>query len=193
MSESIGDKPNWRLSDGVVAFLEILRAVPDHRRREEQRFELATGCSRRPGHGCRRQSNRQLHEFIRGHRRRLNEALNLSLRYAPLYSSLRLILQGIDPTALEGAFRCHAPSIEARRHCPRAPTAIAFDGKSLRGGGTPALAQTTTRAWFAGAASQSYDTTCRGAHPGPGAAIQCFFDGGSLMMSSISRSLFPCT
>ena len=117
----------------AVSLLEILRSVPDHRRREGQRFELATvllyailamvaGAN----------SYRQLHEFIRIHRQRLNKAFKLNLRCAPSYSGLRLILQKIDPTALEEAFRRHASSL------PTAPshegaTAIAVDGKTLRG------------------------------------------------------------
>jgi hypothetical protein len=57
-------------------------------------------------------SYRQLHEFIRTHRQRLNDAFKLSLRHAPSYTGLRLILQGIEPVALEEAFRRHAASIE---------------------------------------------------------------------------------
>ncbi len=116
----------------AASLLEILRSIPDHRRREGQRFELATvvlyailamvaGAN----------SYRQLHEFIRIHRQRLNKAFNLNLRYAPSYSGLRLILQGIDPVALEEAFRRHAASL------PTPPgveaTVIAVDGKTLRG------------------------------------------------------------
>ncbi len=77
-------------------------------------------------------SYRQLHEFIRIHRQRLNDAFNLSLRYAPSYSGLRLILQGIDPTALEEAFRRHASSLPTPPS-HEGPTAIAVDGKTLRG------------------------------------------------------------
>jgi hypothetical protein len=116
----------------AASLLEILRSVPDHRRREGQRFELATvllyailamvaGAN----------SYRQLHEFIRIHRQRLNEAFNLSLRYAPSYSGLRLILQGIEPAALEAAFRRHASSLPTSSH--DGPTVIAIDGKTLRG------------------------------------------------------------
>jgi hypothetical protein len=44
---------------------------------------------------------------------------------------LRLILQGVDPTALEAAFRQHASSISP----PAADglVAVAIDGKTLRG------------------------------------------------------------
>ena len=45
---------------------------------------------------------------------------------------MRLILQGVDPTALEAAFRQHASSISAP---PAADglVAVAIDGKTLRG------------------------------------------------------------
>jgi len=112
---------------------EILRSVSDHRRREGQRFELATVLLYAIlGMVAGANSYRQLHEFIRTHRRRLNEAFDLHLRYAPSYSGLRLILQGIDPAALEEAFRRHAASIEAPPS-PDRPRAIAVDGKTLRG------------------------------------------------------------
>src|SRR5271154_6231629 len=96
------------------SLLEILRSVPDHRRRGGQRFELATVLLYAIlGMVAGANSYRQLHEFIRTHRRRLNDAFKLNLRYAPSYTGLRLILQGIEPTALEEAFRRHAASIEA--------------------------------------------------------------------------------
>ena len=73
-----------------------------------------------------------MHEFIRVHRPRLNEAFGLELPYSPSYTGLRLILQGVDAKALEAAFRRHAASL------PTPPaveglTAIAVDGKTLRG------------------------------------------------------------
>ena len=77
-------------------------------------------------------SYRQMHEFIRIHRQRLNEAFGLRLPYSPSYTGLRLILQGVDPTALEAAFRQHASSISP----PPASSglvAVAIDGKTLRG------------------------------------------------------------
>ena len=70
--------------------LEILREIPDHRRVEGRRFDLATvllysivamvgGAN----------SYRQMHEFIRIHRQSLNAAFGLELRYAPSYTGLR--------------------------------------------------------------------------------------------------------
>jgi hypothetical protein len=115
------------------SLLEVLRSVPDHRRREGQRFDLATVLLYAIlGMVAGANSYRQLHEFIRTHRQRLNNAFKLSLRHAPSYTGLRLILQGIEPVALEEAFRRHAASIEAPSSALR-PTAIAIDGKTLRG------------------------------------------------------------
>jgi hypothetical protein len=65
-----------------ASLLEILREIPDHRRAEGKRFDLATvllyailamvaGAN----------SYRQMHEFIRIHRQLLNEAFGLELRY----------------------------------------------------------------------------------------------------------------
>lgn len=116
-----------------ASLLEILREIPDHRRREGKRFDLSTvllyailamvaGAN----------SYRQMHEFIRIHRLRLNDAFDLALPYTPSYTGLRLILQGVDPNALEAAFRRHAAGVLTP---PREPglTAIAVDGKTLRG------------------------------------------------------------
>jgi hypothetical protein len=116
-----------------ASLLEILREIPDHRRREGKRFDLPTVLlyailSMVAGAN----SYRQMHEFIRVHRLRLNDAFDLELPYTPSYSGLRLILQGVDPNALEAAFRRHAASMLTP---PLEPglTAIAVDGKTLRG------------------------------------------------------------
>ncbi|MBU3887924.1 transposase family protein [Methylosinus sp. KRF6] len=69
-----------------VSLLEILQEIPDHRRREGKRFDLSTvllyailamvaGAN----------SYRQMHEFIRAHRLRLNDAFGLKLPYTPSY------------------------------------------------------------------------------------------------------------
>lgn len=115
------------------SLLEIFRSIPDHRRAEGKRFDLATVLLYSVlGMIAGANSYRQMHEFIRVHRARLNEAFDLSLRYAPSYTGLRDILQGVDPDALEAAFRRHATSV-ASSIAPAAGTAIAVDGKTLRG------------------------------------------------------------
>ena len=77
-------------------------------------------------------SYRQMHEFIRVHLQRLNGAFGLRLPYSPSYTGLRLIIQGVNPAALEAAFRQHASSISAPTPSDSLP-AIAVDGKTLRG------------------------------------------------------------
>jgi DDE_Tnp_1-associated len=117
------------------SLLEALRSIPDRRRAEGKRFDLATVLQYTIlGMVAGANSYRQMHEFIRVHRQRLNAAFDLALRYAPSYTGLRDILQGVDPQALEAAFRAHASSITST--APPAPeglVAIAVDGKTLRG------------------------------------------------------------
>src|SRR5271167_2285550 len=132
MSESIGDNPNRRLSM-PASLLEVLRAIPDRRRDEGKRFDLATVLLYAIlGMVSGANSYRQMHEFIRIHLQRLNEAFGLRLRCSPSYTGLRLIIQGVDPAALEAAFRQHALSISTPLPSDGL-TAIAVDGKTLRG------------------------------------------------------------
>ena len=117
------------------SLLEVLRSIPDHRRAEGKRFDLATVLLYTIlGMVAGANSYRQMHEFIRIHRQRLNTALGLALRYAPSYTGLRDILQGVDPNALETAFRAHASSVTSPpASAPSGLVAIAVDGKTLRG------------------------------------------------------------
>jgi DDE_Tnp_1-associated len=116
-----------------MSLLEILRTIPDQRRAEGKRFDLSTVLLYAIlGMVAGANSYRQMHEFIRVHLERLNEAFGLRLPYSPSYSGLRLILQGVDPTALEAAFRRHASSMEAPPSS-EGLVAIAVDGKTLRG------------------------------------------------------------
>ena len=132
MSESIRDNPNRRLSH-AGSLLEILRSIPDHRRAEGKRFDLATVVLYSIlGMVAGANSYRQMHEFIRVHLQRLNGAFGLRLPYSPSYTGLRLIIQGVNPAALEAAFRQHASSISAPTPSDSLP-AIAVDGKTLRG------------------------------------------------------------
>ena len=115
----------------AASLLEILQSIPDRRRAEGKRFDLATVLLYSIlGMVAGANSYRQMHEFIRIHRQRLNEAFGLALRGAPAYTGLRDILQGVDADALETAFRAHASSVEALRE---GGTAIAVDGKTLPG------------------------------------------------------------
>ena len=95
-----------------ASLLEILRSIPDHRRAEGKRFDLATVVLYSIlGMVAGANSYRQMHEFIRVHLQRLNGAFGLRLPYSPSYTGLRLIIQGVNPAALEAAFRQHASSI----------------------------------------------------------------------------------
>ena len=117
-----------------VSLLEILRSISDHRRAEGKRFNLATVLLYAIlGMVAGANSYRQLHEFIRVHMQRLNEAFDLRLPYSPSYTGLRLIIQGVDPKALEAAFRQHAASISTPPSTAKGLAAIAVDGKTLRG------------------------------------------------------------
>ena len=116
-----------------MSLLEILRTIPDHRRARGKRFDLATVLLYAIlGMVAGANSYRQMHEFIRVHLERLNEAFGLRLTYSPSYAGLRLILQGVDPTALEAAFRLYASSMEAPPSSGGL-VAIAVDGTTLRG------------------------------------------------------------
>ena len=117
-----------------MSLLEALRSIPDRRRAEGKRFDLATVLLYTIlGMVAGANSYRQMHEFIRVHRQRLNEAFGLALRCAPSYTGLRDILQGVDPKALEAAFRAHASAITSTAPPREGLVAVAVDGKTLRG------------------------------------------------------------
>ena len=117
-----------------MSLLEALRSIPDRRRAEGKRFDLATVLLYTIlGMVAGANSYRQMHEFIRVHRQRVNEAFGLALRCAPSYTGLRDILQGVDPKALEAAFRAHASAITSTAPPREGLVAVAVDGKTLRG------------------------------------------------------------
>ena len=120
----------------VAAFsplLNILEQVPDPRRAEGKLYKLphvllfsilaiVSGCK----------SYRGIVTFIDVHRQRLNAVFGLQWRRAPAHTAIRYILQGLDPAAVEQAFRHHAGLLQAARQTPGAGS-IALDGKILRG------------------------------------------------------------
>ncbi len=77
-------------------------------------------------------SYRQIHALIRTRLSMLNATFpDAALRRAPAYTSVRWILQRLDPDELEQAFRRHAESLDGS--CADAPSRfIAIDGKTLR-------------------------------------------------------------
>jgi len=113
--------------------LDVLADVPDPRRAQGQLYKLpyvllfailaiVTGCN----------SYRGIVTFIVVHRHRLNAAFGLDWRRAPAHTAIRYILQGLDPAAVENAFRRHAALLQAARATP-GQGSIALDGKTLRG------------------------------------------------------------
>jgi hypothetical protein len=112
--------------------LGLLSNIPDPRRAEGKLYKLqhvllfsilaiVTGGN----------SYRSIVTFIEVPRRRLNAACGLRWRRAPAHTSIRYILQGLDPQAVEQVFRQHAAGL-----CDAAtdPTRriVALDGKTLR-------------------------------------------------------------
>jgi hypothetical protein len=113
--------------------LDVLADVPDPRRAEGKLYKLpyvllfsilaiVTGGN----------SYRAIATFIDVHRHRLNNVFGLNWSRAPAHTAIRYILKGLDPSAVEAAFRRHAAGLQAA--CGTVGTAhIALDGKTLRG------------------------------------------------------------
>ena|SRR5579864_5176960 len=113
-------------------FLAILGQVPDPRRAEGKLYKLpyvllfsilavVTGGN----------SFRSIETFIKVHRRRLNAAFGLHWKRAPAHTAIRYILQGLDPQAVEQAFRQHATTLRDATADP-SRRSISLDGKTLR-------------------------------------------------------------
>jgi len=121
--------------------LDVLADVPDPRRAQGQLYKLphvllfailaiVTGCN--SYHGVERRRSPDIVTFIAVHRRRLNAVFSLNWNRAPAHTAVRYILQGLDPAAVEVAFRRHAALLQAARATP-GHGSIALDGKTLRG------------------------------------------------------------
>lgn len=113
--------------------LDVLADVPDPRRAQGQVYKLpyvllfailaiVSGCN----------SYRGVVTFIAVHRRKLNAAFSLKWKRAPPHTAVRYILQRLDPTAVEVAFRRHAALLQAANET-QGQGSIALDGKTLRG------------------------------------------------------------
>jgi hypothetical protein len=72
-------------------------------------------------------SYRRIHQFIKAHQQRLNEAFGCRWRRTPACGTVRYALQGLDPGEIAPHFRAHAAALAGD-----APV-IALDGKTLRG------------------------------------------------------------
>ncbi len=86
--------------------LDVLAEVPDPRRAEGKLYKLAhvllfsilaivTGCN----------SYRGIATFIDVHRHKLNGVFDLNWRRAPAHTAIRYIIKGLEPIAVEAAFR----------------------------------------------------------------------------------------
>lgn len=112
--------------------LEVFKEIPDHRRGQGRMYDLPhillfsvlaiiSGAN----------SYRQVHSFIKTHFETLKEIYELSWKRVPAYTTIRYTIQGVEPKALEKAFRKHANNLvqinKARVNH------ISLDGKTLRG------------------------------------------------------------
>ncbi|EAR21047.1 ISMca6, transposase, OrfA [Nitrococcus mobilis Nb-231] len=107
-----------------------LPAIPDHRRAQGRMYDLThlllfsilavvSGAT----------SYRKIQRFMDAHRERLNALCQLHWKRAPVHTSIRYALQGLDAKAGELAFHRHASGLdgEGAQHA-----SIAMDGKTLR-------------------------------------------------------------
>lgn len=105
--------------------------VRDHRRKQGRRYQL--------GHIllfsilailCNANSYRKIHQFLKNRYAILKAEFNLEWKRVPAYTTIRDIISGVSPAALEESFRKYSLALvnpETSKHC------IAMDGKVLRG------------------------------------------------------------
>ena len=102
-----------------AGLLAALQQIPDPRRRQGQRYNLAhlllfavlailAGAT----------SYRGMRVFITVHRERLNATFGARFRRAPAVNTLRSLFQALDPAALEAAFRQHAQALGTTTPAP---------------------------------------------------------------------------
>jgi hypothetical protein len=117
----------------TIDLVSCLSQIPDRRRAEGRMYNLVgvvlysiiailSGA----------RSYRQIHTLIDRRLALLNAAFPAAaLRRAPAYTSVRGILQGLDPADLEEAFRRHADGLD-RIGAAGPSRFVAVDGKTLR-------------------------------------------------------------
>ena len=114
-------------------FLALLATIPDPRRAEGKLYRLqhvllfsifaiVSGAN----------SYRGVQTYFKVHLRALNKAFKIKWKRAPAHTAIRYILQGLDATDVEKAFREHAAFLNRAPHGAEA-CVIAFDGKTLKG------------------------------------------------------------
>jgi len=113
--------------------LTLLGDIPDPRRAEGKLYELPcvflfsilavmAGAN----------SYRAVHSFIEIHVNRLKKTFGLNWKRAPAYTTIRGIIQGLEPAEVETVFRLHAEILNENADC-EGMRVVAFDGKTLRG------------------------------------------------------------
>lgn len=113
--------------------LKCIQKIPDHRRRQGQRYDLAhvllfsilaiaSGAN----------SYRSVHSFIKVHFHELQQYFKIKWKKAPAYTSIRSMIQGLDKKALEKAFRSYAKMLQAFFK-QDGYACVGLDGKVVRG------------------------------------------------------------
>jgi hypothetical protein len=77
-------------------------------------------------------SYRGIQTYCKAHRRALNKAFKIKWKRAPAHTAIRYILQGLDATNVEKAFREHSANLNGAPDGAEV-CVIAFDGKTLKG------------------------------------------------------------
>jgi hypothetical protein len=114
-------------------FLALLATIPDPRRAEGKLYQLphvllfsifaiVSGAN----------SYRGIQTYFKAHRQALNKAFKIKWRRAPAHTAIRYILQGLDATDVEKAFREHSANLNGAPDGAET-CVIAFDGKTLKG------------------------------------------------------------
>ena len=109
-------RPNrWEVAlKSLEPFLALLATIPDPRRAEGKIYRLphvllfsifaiVSGAN----------SYRGIQTYFKAHRRALNKAFKIKGKRAPAHTAIRYILQRLDATDLEKAFREHTADL----HC----------------------------------------------------------------------------
>ncbi len=114
------------------AFLDLIGQIEDPRRAEGKLYRLShivlfTILASLAGAN----SYRSVHAFIGVHRARLRRIFGLKWRRAPAHTTIRWILQQLDPAGVESVLRAHAAALA--RQAKGTGHHIAIDGKTLRG------------------------------------------------------------
>jgi hypothetical protein len=114
-------------------FLALLSTIPDPRRAEGKLYRLqhvllfsvfaiVSGAN----------SYRGIQTYCKAHLRALNKAFKINWKRAPAHTAIRYILQGLDATNVEKAFREHSANLNGVPDSADV-CVIAFDGKTLKG------------------------------------------------------------